>query len=208
MHEDGNAVTLESYQRGCQQYLAGTPDFMPDSHKSWLLDALALRPAGSTVLEVGSGPGYDAAFMETMGARVERTDATAGFVAHLRNQGHAARQLNVLTDELGGPYGMVYAFAVFQHFEEYQCNLALQRCADALIPGGVLAVSFREGGTAEWQERKGMERRLFWFWRPGLLWHTVERTGLTMVTMSQAVSDKEDAAREVKTWLLVTAVKQ
>lgn len=208
MHEDGNAITLESYRRGWPQYLAGTPNFVPDSHRSWLLDALALRPAGSTVLEIGSGPGYDATFMETRGARVERTDATAGFVAHLRNQGHAARQLNVLTDELGGPYGMIFAFAVFQHFEDWQFHLALRKCADALVAGGVLAFSCRRGGFPEWRERKGMARRLFWYWEPGPLWDAIEHAGFRMATLHQNVAVSQDADGETKTWLLVTAVKQ
>ena len=208
MREDGNAVTLQAYQRGWRQYLAATPGVPLGIHGSWLPDAMAMRPENSTILEIGSGPGHDAAQMEAAGARVERTDATAGFVAHLLSQGHAARQLNVLTDDLGGPYGMIYAFAVFQHFEEYQCNLALKRCEDALVPGGVLAISFRRGSTPEWRERKDMARRLFWYWEPGLLWHTVERGRLRMAALHQDTAVSQDADQEAKTWLLVTAVKQ
>jgi len=205
---DGNQVTLQAYEDGWERYIAGTPAVPLGCHGPWLPEAMARRPYGSTILEIGSGPGHDAARMEALGARVERTDATAGFVTHLQAQGHPARQLNILTDEPGGPYGMIYAFAVFQHFEEYQVNLALKRCEDALMPGGVLAVSFRRGGsTPEWHERKGLAPRMFWYWEPGLLWHTVERTGLRMAALHQDTAVSQDADQTVKTWLLVTAVK-
>lgn len=207
MREDGNAVTLQAYEAGWQRYLDGTPPVPLDIHGPWLPEAMALRPAGSTILEIGSGPGHDAARMEAAGARVIRTDATAAFTAHLKTQGHPARQLNVLTDDIPGPCGMIYAFAVFQHFEDWQFRFALRKCAEALAPGGVLAFSARRGGRPEWRERKGMDRRLFWYWEPGPLWAAVELAGLRMAALHQDVAHGQDAEQATKTWLLVTAVK-
>lgn len=206
-----NAVTLAAYQQNWQQYLAGTPPVPLDEHGPWLPQALALRPPGSTVLEIGSGPGHDAAAMEATGIPVERTDATEAFVEHLRAQGHQTRQLDILTGEprsvLNLTYGMIYAFAVFQHFEDWQFRFALRKCAEVLAPGGVLAFSARRGGRPEWRERKGMDRRLFWYWEPGPLWAAVELAGLRMAALHQDVAHSQDAEQATKTWLLATAVK-
>lgn len=163
---DPNTETLLAYELGWSHYLDATPSVPLGCHGPWLPDALALRPGGSTVLEIGSGPGNDARQIEELGIPVERTDACAAFVAHLRSQGHKARELNALTDDLGGPYGMIYSFAVFQHFTGVQLSKVLRKCRGALMPGGVLAVSLRRGGDPEWVERKGMDRRLFWYWQP------------------------------------------
>ena len=48
----------------------------------------AHAPEGAHVLEIGSGPGFDAAVLEERGFRVRRTDATAAFVEMLRARLH------------------------------------------------------------------------------------------------------------------------
>lgn len=204
---DPNTLTLDAYEKGWREYLAGTPKVPLSFHGLWLTEALARRPKDNTVLEIGSGPGHDAANMEALGVRVQRSDATAAFVGHLQEQGHSAWQLNVLTDELAGPWGMVYAFAVFQHFNEVQFRTALRRCRAALEPGGALAFSVRRGSGADWRERKGLARRFFLFWQPGPLWDAVEKEGLRMVSLIQDTQTAADADHEDKTWLLATAVR-
>lgn len=211
--DDPNTETLLAYEEGWQRYLLGTPSVPLDIHGPWLPDAMAMRPAGSTILEIGSGPGHDAEWMERYGATVERTDACEGFVANLQSQGHEARKLNVLTDDIIPPassrrYGMIYAFAVFQHFAGWQVSGALRRCRDALAPGGVLAFSMRRGGLPEWSERKGMERRYFRYCQPAGLWEAVEHAGLTMKALHQDTQVALDGERAAKTWLLVTAIRE
>jgi SAM-dependent methyltransferase len=210
---DANEVTLESYQQGWQEYLRGTPDTGNlGYHGPFLPGALAMRPAGSTVLEIGSATGHDAKLMEAQGIPVDRSDATPAFVKYLRGQGYPARHLNILDalpDE--GAYGMVYAWAVFQHFSESQMGSALRNCARALQPGGILAFSVRRGDAAwpghEWQERKGMGPRWFQYWEPGPLWAAVENAGLTVKGIHLDSALSIDADRIMKTWLMVTAEK-
>lgn len=206
---DPNAETLRAYEEGWERYLMGTPAVPLDVHGPWLPQALGMRPPHSRVLEIGSGPGHDAAQMEELGIDVERTDACEAFVGNLLDQGDKARVLNVLTDDdLGGPYGMIYAFAVFQHFTSRQVVTVLRKCHDALMPGGVLAFSMRRGLTPEWSERKGMARRLFWYWQPGRLWDKIEFAGFTIRAMYQDTAIRQDSDQAQKTWLLVTAVRE
>lgn len=205
---DPNAETLLAYEKGWLKYVNGTPSVDLGVHGDWLPSALALRPDDSTVLEIGSGPGHDAALMEKMGVSVERSDATPGFVEHLRSQGHKVRQLNVLTDDIGEDYGMIYAFAVFQHFTPAQFGRALTGCGGALRHGGVLAFSMRRGDGYHWREsRKGMDPRFFVYWQPGPLWDAVEASGLRVASIHHAVGVRQDSDEEIKRWLLVTAVR-
>lgn len=203
---DPNTETIAAYEAGWAKYLAGTPAVPLNEHGVWLPDALVRRPGQGPVLEIGSGPGHDAANMEAIGVPVQRTDACGAFVENLRSEGHAARQLNVLTDDLGGPYSMIYAFAVFQHFSGVQLTGALRKCQQALVPGGILAFSARRGAGVEWVERKGLARRRFHYWQPGELWMMTEWSGLTVTSLHQDIQLARDGDEIAKTWLLMTAV--
>ena len=77
-------------------------------------------PAGGTVLEVGSGPGWDADLLEAHGVAVRRTDLTRAFIDLQAARGKVVERLDVTTDELGGPYDAVLALAVLQHVERPQ----------------------------------------------------------------------------------------
>ncbi|WP_065964308.1 GNAT family N-acetyltransferase [Curtobacterium sp. UCD-KPL2560] len=94
--------TLLAYERGADRYADRT-----DDHRSGLVDdLLALVPAGSHVLELGSGPGRDADALEAAGLRVDRTDGAAAFVDRLRAAGHDARLLDVRRDDVGPDEGV------------------------------------------------------------------------------------------------------
>lgn len=67
------------------------------------LDRYADLVGSGRVLELGSGPGWDALHLEARGVRVTRSDATGAFLTRLRAAGHEALHLGVRTDDLGGP---------------------------------------------------------------------------------------------------------
>lgn len=74
--EDSSAITLATYELHAEQYIARTSNI-----RSQLVDDLiALVPQDSSVLELGSGPGRDAAALEEAGLVVTRTDGAASFV--------------------------------------------------------------------------------------------------------------------------------
>lgn len=56
-----------------------------------------------------SGAGWDAAYRESRGSRVIRTDGASAFVEALCIDGHTGRLLDVRVGELGGPYDAVVA---------------------------------------------------------------------------------------------------
>ncbi len=111
-------------------------------------DAAALRRFATVdmeVLEIGSGPGYDADFVEGLGARVQRTDATRAFLNIQEARGKRCRLLNVITDDLGGPYDGVLALCVLIHVGKDQIDGVLRKIAKAIRPGGAFLVSMRDG---------------------------------------------------------------
>jgi SAM-dependent methyltransferase len=160
-------ATLAAYQDGVAQYLqAGR---YPGTALATFLDRLAGLAAGGDVLEIGSGPGWDADYLETRGVRVTRTDATQAFVDRMRAAGHDARLLDVRRDPLGGPYQAVLALAVLLHLSRPQFKDAVQRARQAVLPGGALAVTLKEGDGAAWTNEKLPMPRHFTYWRePGL----------------------------------------
>jgi hypothetical protein len=66
-----------------------------------LLDELAELIPGGTILEVGSGPGNDASYLEDKGVSVLRSDGARSFVNMVHADGHPARLLDVRSDDLG-----------------------------------------------------------------------------------------------------------
>ena len=69
---------------------------------------------------------------------------------HLQAQGHNAKKLNVLTDEITGPYNLVFADAVFHHFTT----------SDALIASTNIFNSLEEEGRFRSESKARLKRRL------------------------------------------------
>lgn len=168
-----NARTLAAYEQEAERYRAQTQALDKDE---WL-ELLARQAPPGTILEIGSAYGRDADDLEAMGRHVHRTDATHAFVAMQRSDGHAADLLNVLTDEITGPYAAVLANAVFLHFRPDELRTVLTKVHAALASGGVLAFSVKVGDGAEWSSHKLGVPRFFQYWRPDPLRALVESCG-------------------------------
>jgi len=160
---DDNAATLRTYEQAAQLYRERSGRTALDDGLVDLVTDHA--PDGAQVLEIGSGPGFDAALLEDRGFRVRRTDATAAFVEMLRANGHEADLLDVRTDDVGGPYDVVFAQAVLLHIDRAELPRVLARLSAAVRPGGLLAISLKEGDGEAWSSHKVELPRHFVFWR-------------------------------------------
>ena len=163
---DPHRTTLASYQANVERYLAGLAAQPSPADAAHLAQFAGLLPAGAEVLEIGSGPGRDADALESRGLRVRRTDATAAFVERLRRHGHHAELLDVLTDQLGGPYDGIWASAVLLHFDREVLADVLGRCRAAVRPAGLLGFSMKEGDGERWTTAKLDAPRYYVYWRP------------------------------------------
>ncbi len=164
-----NQPTIAAYDAHVQGYIANTPHEISRTAMAWLDDSLNGLDADARILEIGSGFGHDAAYIEQQGFRVQRTDVTPGFVRLLREQGHDARELNVLTDDIEGPYDLVFADAVLHHLTQPEAETATRNVLGALSVGGRFAASLRIGHAKGWSDEKLGVPRYFTHWeRPGI----------------------------------------
>jgi SAM-dependent methyltransferase len=194
--EDPGDVTIAAYAAGVQRYLEHSA--APGPAMWTYLDRLAAVVGAGHVLELGSGPGWDATHLESRGVRVTRTDATPAFVEMLHAAGHDARLLDVRTDDFGGPYEAVLADAMLLHLTREQFEEVLSRARRAVVDGGVLAFTVKEGDGTAWSNVKlGLPRHLT-YWREPAVRNVLTRTGWTVTSLNHVAGRTEP-------WLYIIA---
>ena len=162
---ESNSITLRSYALGIHEYVAGTPAEVGDSFKRWIDKTLTHLSKEVRILEIGSGFGRDARYIESQGYSVERTDATEGFVHLLEQEGHSARLFNVLTQDFNVSYDHIFANAVFLHFTRLELEKVLEKIWMSLSRDGFLAFSVKKGDGEEWTSAKVGHPRYFCYWQ-------------------------------------------
>jgi SAM-dependent methyltransferase len=159
-----NARTLQAYNAQADRYAAALRPTPGADLQRWFARLLDDLPRDASILEIGSATGRDATFIEALGYRVQRSDACVAFVDQLRAQGHDVWLLDVLADDLGGPYDLVFANAVFPHFTDDDARLALKAIRAALRPGGTVGFTVKRGEGSEWSNVKLGVPRFFNYW--------------------------------------------
>jgi 2-polyprenyl-3-methyl-5-hydroxy-6-metoxy-1,4-benzoquinol methylase len=137
--------TIQSYEGYAEQYSRLGEPCPPPNVQGALRRVAGAVGDGGRVLEIGSGPGWEADFLETLGASVRRTDATRRFLELQAERGKQGDLVNVITDDLGGPHDAVVALCVLIHVPRDQIDQVLTRIARALRPQGAFLVSMRDG---------------------------------------------------------------
>jgi SAM-dependent methyltransferase len=173
---------LAAYQDGVDAYFAGTPAGIADA-VAVLLDEVVSHAPGGHVLELGSGPGREAEYLEQRGLKLHRTDAVPAFVERLRQSGHQAEILDVRSDDLVGPFDAVLANAVLLHLEREEMALALRACHKATRSDGLLALTMKEGDGEAWTDAKLGLPRWFVYWREGPLRRALSEAGWTVTRL-------------------------
>jgi len=141
--------TLRAYEQRADRYFDASAPAV-SAEVAGLLDAVVarLRP-GSHVLEVGTGPGREAAYLEERGLHVDRTDATAAF-GILGGMSGCANSI-----EFRYPDGTVYR----PHLKDIVAD----------IPAGTVyhqvALTLKDGDGESWSDAKLGAPRWFVYWR-------------------------------------------
>ncbi len=189
--------TLAAYQQAAAKYLQRSPRHQSPAYERFLETVLS-EVAGSavagepSVLELGSGPGLDADFFESRGLSVLRTDATPAFLDRLRAQGHRAELLDVLLEELGGPYDLVFANAVLLHLPPEQLAAVLSKIRRAVPLDGIFAFTVKEGDGEAWSTDKLELPRYFAYWREPALRVMLAETGWNVFSLDHIQGRVED----------------
>jgi SAM-dependent methyltransferase len=173
-------ATLAAYENRMDAYLAASPTAVAEPVAA-LLDVLAAHAAGGEVLELGSGPGLEASYLERCGVIVHRTDATPAFVRRLQRQGHAAPVVDVRSDDLGGPFDALLAHAVLLHLSRDDLAHALLACRAATKPDGLFAFTLKEGDGEAWSDAKLGDPRWFVYWRAEPLRDALQSAGWSVL---------------------------
>ncbi len=191
---DPTDATLAAYRAEAHRYLQESA--RPGPPTLAYLDRIAHLVGGGHVLEFGSGPGWDADYLETHGVQVTRSDATSEFVEMLREAGHEARLIDMRLDALGGPYDGILANAVLLHLTREQFEAVLRRCRAAVGENGILGCTLKEGDGAQWTEEKISRPRYFTYWREAPLREALDRAGWIVLSIERVVG-------RTATWLYV-----
>lgn len=194
-----NQTTLETYQDNFDTYVSGTPCDVSGTQKTWIEGTLSRINKETPTLEIGAAFGRDAMFMKNAGyTNIKVTDAFKAAVETLKARGFTdARKLNVLTDEPEGEYGLIFASAVFLHFNEREFETALERLRSHIGLNGLLAFTVKQGDGEEWSEAKMGAPRYFKYWQEVPLRETVVKCGYRLIEL---INNEEYSQK----WLAVT----
>ena len=147
-----NRETVSGYDACAESYAAETDHEPTPDHLEALERFVAAVGSGGRVLEVASGPGWDADRLEAMGLSIRRTDLSEGFIAFQRKRGRTVHPLDLIEGDLGGPWDGLIALYVLQHIGRPLVDGVIARIAAALRPGGTLLLSFQLGEEERFSE--------------------------------------------------------
>lgn len=176
---ENNRLTVAEYERSAREYVA-TVAGRPSASAEALGRLVAEVEPGTCVLEIGSGPGWDADALEAFGIDVHRTDITAAFCALQAERGKRCDRLDLLSDPIRGRYGGAMMLCVLQHFERDQLGGALRKLAMALDAEGALLLMYPEGDDDVWEQGVDGDYRVV-RWAPAALDAQLARAGFTLV---------------------------
>jgi 2-polyprenyl-3-methyl-5-hydroxy-6-metoxy-1,4-benzoquinol methylase len=196
MEPSPNTRTIESYEEIADDYAretAGGPVL------SGGLTRLAETVPAGRALEIGSGPGWDADVLEEAGLTVRRTDVTQAFIDFQRARGKDVDRLDVINDDLGGPYDAVITLHVLQHVEPGALPGVLAKVAGALHPDGRFLVSIPLGEGAGWEVGESGSPYYRALWSEADFVGMLAEAGLQSEWTERSVEDEETG------WLCVLA---
>lgn len=196
-----NNRTIQSYEACALQYAASVSNDPSQPIKEVVQRLVEIAGKGGTILEVGSGPGWDADFIESLGLTVRRTDATEAFRKFQSNRGKKIESLNILTDQFGGVYDGIMALYVLQHIDRSQVPLVLHKVAEAMRLGGAFLVCLLEGENELWEQGDVSGDYHIVFWKEADFIDALNTAGLEVIWNTRHV-DNEGC------WITILAQKK
>lgn len=151
--------TIAFYDAEAAAYADTMARDWPDGPPMLARFAARLAPGGR-VLDLGCGPGQDAARLAAMGFAVDAMDASEGLAAEARRRhGIAVRVASFDALDAEALYDGVWAAFSLLHDSRAALPRHLARIARALKPGGALYLGLKEG---EGEARDSLGRRYFY----------------------------------------------
>jgi len=156
------------------------------------------------VVDIGCGPGYDAAALQAAGLRVIGVDLSAGMLrAGRRRYSVPLVQGDMCALPLRAGAAGLWASASLHHLPRRLVPSALASFVRVLRPGGWLFLSLRGGSGSGWQPLADdpERRRFFTYWSLEVLQPLLNGAGLTAMEL---LAEEEGE----KAWLSLFAQRQ
>lgn len=195
MKNSNNGRTVAAYENYARRYAANVSPQPSESGASALRRLVDMLPSGGHVLDIGSGPGWDADFLEGLGVRIHRTDVTQSFRDFQAERGQQVEALDVLTDEIVQSYEGILMLCVLQHFERTELDGVLHKLANALKGEGAMLLSHPVGEDDFWEHSASGDYRVV-RWSSAALDERLRRAGF-VVTWDKSEDGDEGPWRTV-----------
>lgn len=158
--QSSNRRTVAAYEKCAHDYAASVSSQPSAATAEALRRFVEALPSAEGVLEIGSGPGWDADFLEALAVPVRRTDVTQAFCDFQALRGRQAEVFDLLTDEIAGRYAGILMLCVLQHFERADIDGVLGKLAQALVADGALLLSYPMGDDEFWEHGESGDYRV------------------------------------------------
>ena len=159
-------ITLASYERGVQRFVDKTPPVIADDSTlgKWIQFFLSQLQKDDEILEIGTGTGKDADYMESRGYHVTRSDAVDAFIEMNKQRWKNILKLDILDFDFTRMVQGVFANMVLLHFTKLQFRTIVQHIASILPVWAIFAFSMKKGEWSEIEETSIGEPRFFQYW--------------------------------------------
>jgi SAM-dependent methyltransferase len=163
-------ITSATYDQIAADYAAHSPSAAPETLATIRECFAALLAPGARVLDLGCGPGWEAARLRALGLRACGLDRSRGMLAEARAWGVPLllgdmRALPLPDGALDG----LWVCASFLHIPKRDGPAVLREFHRALRPGGALYIGVKEGQGERWIEHSAGRQRFFAFYQAGEL---------------------------------------
>lgn len=184
MPSDPTSTTTHTYDAVAGLYFERWRDRSPiEAHIKRFAEMIhAYNLQDEIILDVGCGPGFDAALLRENYLKVIGVDLSFGMLQI--GQRHFPVPL-VLADMRCLPVtariGGLWVSASLLHLDRGDSSLALQRFAHFLLPGGLLYLSLKLGSGDGWSQDLYGKPRYFSYWQPAEIDSLLKTAGFRIV---------------------------
>ena len=193
--KDYQKETIDTYEKNLDLYLSRTPKENAGCFKEFLDNYIEQLPVDPLILELGSGTGRDANYIEKNSkVKIMRTDIASSFINYQEEAfGISVKYLDALDLDESEKYDSMLAIAVLLHFEKEDCKSVCTNIYRALKQNGSLAFRIKAKLTesvSEITSQKMESPRYFYYWEASEFLDMLEKIGFTCDNITQVDNGK------------------